>query len=247
MSTKTLLDRLVARAPSGWIRSTGTRSILSIVQFGRDELIASLGSDRIFRGSDNQGFPPYLKTTAGLYDYDIVAANLSCGPIQLTRNGAAYTFLADIIRRVFVDTTEGGYDDTITWMSQPALYADQNPYSLQSTRLVISEVAVASQPALGDLPPHVTFPFDPGDTTDKWFVEFLWKCPPLISENIPLMIPSDFEMAMENYVVGYMQAVANGAKSQMSAEFDAKTKSRFRAHFGRSAQLQNNRVVPRPM
>ncbi|MGA2091818.1 MAG: hypothetical protein ABSH16_00220 [Sedimentisphaerales bacterium] len=206
-----------------------------------------MGEDRIYRGTDNQGFPPYLKTVAGTYEYDIVAANLSCGAIVKVINGTTYTFLADIIRRVFVDTTEGGYDDTITWMSQPALYADQNPYSLQSTRLVISEVAVASMPAVDDAPPHVTFPFDPGDANTKWFVEFLWKAPRLVSESIPLMVPTDFEMAIEDYVVGYMQAVANGAKSALSTQFDRQTKARFAAHFRRSAQLQNNRVIPRPM
>lgn len=247
MSTKTLLDRLAARAPSGWNRSTGKRSILSIVELGRDELIASLGEDRIYRGTDNQGFPPYLKTVAGTYEYDITAANLSCGAIVKVINGTTYTFIADFVRRLFVDTTEGGYDDTITWMSQPALYADQNPYSLQSTRLVISEVAVDSRPSLDDAPPQVTFPFDPGTNDTKWFVEFLWKAPRLISESIPLMIPTDFEMALEKYVVGYFQEVANGALSQYKAEFDAKTIGKFRAHFHRSAQLQNNRTIPRPM
>jgi len=247
MSTRTLLDKLVARAPSGWTRSTGKRSILAQVQEARDTLIRSLGDDRIYRGTDNQGFPPYLKTVAGTYDYDINAANLSCGAIVLSIGGTAYTFLADFVKRIFIDVTSGGYDDTIAWMSQPALYSDFNPYSLATSRLEVSNVAVQARPSFGDAPPSVTFPVDPGTATTKYFCEFYWKAPTLVSESIPLMVPTDFEEAIEDAVVGKFQEYANGAPSLFTAKFNKEWKKDFKAHFHRSAQLQNNRTSSRPM
>ena len=247
MSTRTLLDNLVARAPSGWTRSTGKRSILALVQKGRDALISSLGDDRIYRGIDNQGFPPYLKTVAGTYDYDIAAANLSSGAIVLSIGGTSYTFIADFVKRIFIDVTSGGYDDTLTWMSQPALYADLNPYSLATSRLIISTVAVQARPSLGNAAPSVTFPADPGTADTKYFCEFYWKAPDLVGESIPLMVPTDFEEAIEDYCVGKFQEYSNGAPSQFVAKFENIWKKKFQQHFHRSAQLRNNRTVSRPM
>jgi hypothetical protein len=247
MSTRTLLDKLVARASSGWNRSTGKRNLLAEVQNGRDALINSLGEDRLFRGTDNKGFPPYLKTVAGTYDYDITPENLSSGAIDITIGGTKYSFVADIVRRLFVDVTEGGYDSTITWMSKPFLYADFNPYSLNTERLVISEVAVSSRPSLGSAAPSVTFPVDPGTENTKYFCEFYYKAPPLISESIPLMIPEEFEKALEDYVIGYIQECENGSPSNLFIRFEQYWKPEFKKKFHRTARLNNNRVIPRPM
>ena len=245
MSTKALLDRLVPRASSGWSRSTGNRSLIKLIERGQDQLINTLGPKRVWRGTDNKGWPPYLKTVAGTSTYEIKGANLSSGAITLSLNGTSYTVLADIVRRIFLDVTSGGYDDTVAWMSEPAFYADLNPYSTVTERLVVSEIAVDAMPAMGNANPTVTFPFDPGTQNTKWMVEFYWRAPRLTSEAIPLVVPDEMEDAIEDYVIGKIQESENGAPSNLIARFEQFWKIEFPKKFNVSAKMNSNKVIPR--
>lgn len=246
MSLKTLLGKIMPRASSGWQRSTGNLNVMALIEEGQDFLVNALGERRIFRGSDNQGWPPYLITTAGVYEYEIKAANLSTGSITLTLNGVTYTVTADIVKRIYIDVTSGGYDDSITWLGQPAFYSDINPYSSMNERLLVSEVSVESMPALGTSNPVVTFPFDPGDTTTKFFVDFYWRAPRLTSESIPLIVPPEFERALLEYAVGYIQEADNGSPSAFTEKFENFWKPEFVKKFRPAARMNNSKVILRP-
>lgn len=218
MSTKTLLDSIVARASSGWNRSTGTRSILSKVAEGQDALINTLGERRIWRGSDNLGFPPYLKTVAGTYTYEIKGSNLSSGTITLLLGGTSYTVVADLVRRIYTGDAEAQTE---------------------------CDIAVETMPALGSANPTVIFPFDPGTEDTKYFVEFYWRAPRLVSESIPLVVPLEFERALEEYVVAYMQECENGAVSDFTNKFESFWKPEFARKFKSAGRLRNNKVILR--
>jgi hypothetical protein len=246
MSTKTLLDRLVPRASSGWSRSTGNRSLLKIIEQGQDALVGALGEKRIWRGSDNAGFPPYLQTTAGTYIYEVKAANLSCDAIALLINGTSYTVIPDLVKRIFIDVTLAGYNTGISWLGQPALYADLNPYANLNERLMVSQVFCETLPAMGPGYPVVTFPFDPGTETAKYFCEFYWRAPRLDSETIPLIVPPEFERALEEYVIGYMQECENGSPSDFTEKFDTYWKPEFVRKFSSAGKIRNNSVILRP-
>jgi hypothetical protein len=246
MSVKLLLDRLVPRCSSGWNRSTGLRPLIKEIERGQDMLINTLGERRIWCGTDNKGWPPYLLTTSGTYTYEIKASNLSSGSITLSLAGSSYTVTADIVRRVFIDVSQGGYDSTVTWLAEPALYSDLNPYSNEIERLWVSEVAISSFPAVGSANPTVTFPFNPGTTTTKFFVEFYWRAPRLTSESIPLVVPEEFERALEDFVIAYVQECENGAPSQLMERFEGYWKTQFKNKFAPAARTRTNRVISRP-
>lgn len=246
MSTKALLDRIVPRVSGGWSRSTGNRSLIKMVERGQDMLLNTLGEKRVWRGTDNKGWPPYLKTVAGTYTYEVKAANLSSGSITMSLGGTSYDVLADTVRRVFIDITQGGYDDTIVWMGEPALYADLNPYSTATERLIISKIAVEAMPALGSANPTVTFPFDPGTNNTKWLIDFYWRAPRLTSESIPLVVPDEFEDAIEDYVIAKIQESENGAMSNLMMRFEEFWKPEFSRKFKSSAKLDSNKVLLRP-
>lgn len=246
MSLKTLLDSIEARASSGWNRSTGKRNLMQRVEMAQDILVAGLGEKRIWRGTDNNGWVPYLLTSAGTYTYEVKAANLSSGAISLSINGSSYSATADIVRRVFIDVTQGGYDNSITWLGEPALYSDINPFSNSNERLLVSKISVETLPAMGAGNPTITFPFDPGTTTTKFFVEFYWRAPRLTSEASPLMVTTDLEQALEDYVVGYMQECENGSPSQLTTKFEDYWKPKFVEKFKSTAKINNDKVILRP-
>jgi hypothetical protein len=218
MSTETLLDLLEVDLPSGWSRSTGSRSLLAMIEKGQDKLFKALGRKRRHIGSDNKGFEPYLLTTAGTYEYEIVAANLSCGtPIQRI-NGSNYEVLADIVSEIFIDaSTSAAYD--MAHVGEPMFYGEINPYYTGSERVYMRIVPVDSKPALQNTPPRVIFKDDPGTTTDQYFCGFLWLPPRLTSESIPLAIPEDFEDAIEAYVRARLQTSQSGAESEFMNSF----------------------------
>jgi hypothetical protein len=130
-------------------------------------------------------------------------------------------------------------------MSEPALYADVNPYSTVSERLMISNIAVDHRPAMGLFNPEVTFPFDPGTNNTKWLVEFYWRALRLESESIPLVVPEEMEDAIEDYVMGKVQEAEHGGASELMERFNNFWKYEFPKKWKSGAQYTNNKVLPR--
>jgi hypothetical protein len=217
-NAKTLIDAVVPFCP-GWNRASGKKNLLALAQKGLDELYSQVDSDSlIWRGTDNQGFPPYLLTTATTYRYDINAGNLSCGALTRTIGSASHTFIAERVRKVFVDVTNTRYDYNKTWIGKPYLYS-LNPYSTKQSRLYVCDVTVNSQPAMGDGPPYVEFMEDPGTETTRYFVEIVIRAPRLTAETIPIAASSRFEGALEDFIIGYVQKRESGRNNDMLTGF----------------------------
>lgn len=245
MSTKALLNRLMAKISGGWSRSTGDLSVLKLIEQAQDHLLSGIGTKRVFIGSDNKGFPPYLLTTAGNYQYEITGANLSSGTLAKTIGGASYSVTADIVIRVFIDITNSSDYGGMPWCGEPAVYWAFNPFSNSTERLEIAPVAVDSTPALESTNPVITFKFDPGTSTQKYFCEFLWRAPRLVSENIPLVVPPEFEQAIEDYVIGYIQNDENGGINERVGSFWNFWVPKFEDSYNRGAIARTTKVKTR--
>jgi hypothetical protein len=240
VSVKSLIDQILPYADN-WSR-TGTRSILALVQEAQDELLDGNGSNRIWIGTDNEGFPPYLTTVAGTYEYDITAANLSADALTVTIGGSARTVRAKQVQRVFVDTTEGNYDYAKRYLGKPYVYVGENPFSTARNRIIVAPVPVDSYPALENTSARIRFKEDPGATDDQYFVEFTWEAPRLVSENIPFAIPKEYEPAIRDYVLGTIQALNSGKESDLLVKFRELWLPRFRQSTYGGAQADDNQV-----
>lgn len=244
MSVKLILDR-VHPVCTGWDR-TGTRSLIKFIEEGQDELWSSLHYTNIFIDPTNEGFPPYLLTTAGTYTYDITGTNLSCGTLTQTIGGAAYTVRCKRVIRVFRDTTTGvDYDYTRRYQGRNEQYIAVNPFTTAVSRLRATVEPVDSQPALENTSATVTFKDNPGTTTDVFFIEFEWEPMRLVSESIPLCVPLMFERALEDYVVGRVQSLAVGTDSELLNKFETYWKPRFKKEINMTSRAQDSTVQVR--
>lgn len=245
MNTKPLIDRLVPWCP-GWNRSSGAKNLLSVVQVAIDKLYSDNGDRFIYRGTDNKGFPPYLITQAGTYRYNIIAANLSCGNITRTINGQSYTFIAKNIRRVFIDVTNTRADYFRSYIGQPYYYS-YNSFNARDNRIYVADIAVTSMPAFenANTPPYVEFQEDPGAETEKYFVEFTYAPPRLLSESIPLPVPAEYESEIEFFAQGYCQHKENGRMSEAEMYFENVVIPRFHDYMDQGATMNVAETQPR--
>lgn len=246
MSTTRLIDELVPLVPEGYSRSTGNRSLLRLVEQGQDELINVDQDNQVWIGTENQGYPPFLITTTGTYRYEITAANLTgVSSITHTINGTAYAVKAKRVKNIFVEMSNIDY--TKKWVGKPYLYTWANPYSTITTRLYVADVPIRSYPARENQPVTVEFVEDPGSSTSKYFVTFIWEPPRLTSETIPLIVPEVYERALEEYVLGRVKQREEGGKmNEYITNFEGYWKDRFREEMRRSASIQSYRTAARP-
>jgi hypothetical protein len=220
MNTRALIDRIVPWC-QGWSRSGGPKNLLKVVQIALDKLYDYDGDRYVYRGTDNQGYPPYLKTVAGQYRYDITAANLSCGPITKTIAGSTYTLVARKINRVFT--------------------------ALNTSRELIEIVPGTSQVGYenANTPPYFEFMTDPETYNDKFFIEFVTGAPRLLSENIPTPVPAIFESDIETFVIGYVQWRESGRPNDNVTYFENKVIPKFRDLMASGATIENNETQMR--
>jgi len=248
MSTKTLLDEIMPYA-SGYSRE-GVRSVLSLIQKGQDELFdCEEAGVHYIRGDINIGFPPYLITTDGVQEYDITAANLS-GVTSLTWKigGTEYAIRAKRLLDIFVDSTNPDYGYGRRFVGRPYTYAYPNPYTNAWTRLEVSPINVDSRPALETTPARVVFPENPLAKTETYFALFTIEPPRLLSQSIPLMVPTYFEEGIKDFTMGTIQRDANGTWNDRLGRFyidnplkgEVSWKERFRAEMRKGAQVNDS-------
>jgi hypothetical protein len=241
MSTKGIIDRALPFCP-GWERSTGKKNLLKILEQGLDKLFAWDHDCMIYRGTDNQGFPPYLTTIAETYDYKIEAANLSCGAITRNIGGTDFTLVARHVNKIFADITSAAYEET-AWFGEP-YYLSVNPYQMSTSRRRFIDYKISSQPAYENTSPTVKFQYDPDSTTDQYFVEFFIGCPRLTAETIRIPIPIDFEQDMETYIIGFVQWRESGRMNDNMQYFEAVTKPNFQTMMSSCANPLPSRTPP---
>ncbi len=243
MTTKAIIDRVVPWCP-GWARSSGKKNLLKLAEQGLDELFAFDHKKMIYRGTDNEGFPPYLYTTSGTYDYAVTAANLSCGAITKTISGTTHTFIARKVNKIFVDITSLATVYSRTYLGRP-YQTDMNPYTSQITRLLVADEAVDSDMGYENTDPVVTFKQDPGTHTDRYFIEFFIGPPRLLSESIQMPIPIRFERAIEDFIIGRVQQLESGRDNDCIARWENKWKPEFQEDLIGSASTEPDRTPPR--
>lgn len=237
MSTTALVDRIVPWA-NNWDR-TGTRSILNLIQQGQDELLDYDEWYMRFVGT-NKGFPPYLTTTAGTYAYDVKTANLG-ETLEKTIGGTAYAVRCRQVLRVFVDTTTD-YDYNRRWVGLPYIIGFDNPYRTSNDRVNVADIPVRTYPALENTDAQIIFIEDPGTTTEVYFVEMAWEAPRLDSESIPLVVPTIYENALEDYVIGTIEQFSNGKWNERLEGFYRGPNSwitRYQQEMGEGAQISS--------
>jgi hypothetical protein len=220
MNTRALIDRIVPWC-QGWSRSGGPKNLLKVVQIAIDKLYDYDGDRYVYRGTDNQGYPPYLKTVAGQYRYDITATSLSCGPITKVIGGSTFTLVARKVNRVFT--------------------------ALNTSRELIEIVPGTSQVGYenANTPPYFEFMTDPGTYNDKFFVEFITGAPRLLSESIPVPVPAIYETDIETFVIGYVQWRESGRPNDNVTYFENKVIPKFRDLMASGATIENNETQTR--
>lgn len=244
MLCKSVIDRLIDFAP-GWSRSTGNKSILNLIQQGLDDLFDHDGPILHWIGTDNKGYAPYLITADTQYKYSITAANTSATNFTKSYGGTDYTITPNRITKVFIDATNTDYVDT--YVGVPYHYQWLNPYAHSTDRVYIADIPVQSEPAYDTEPPKITFLENPGDTTQKYFVEFTFQHPRLTSESIPLFIPNNIAgQGMEDYVLGRISKLQNGAEGHRLQMWEQKWKPLFHKQSRLGPNRRPNQTFARP-
>lgn len=243
MSTKSLVDFCVPFAQQ-WGRS-GTNSILALLQEGQDELFRTDAAVAQWFGADNEGFPPYLKTSAGVHEYDITAANLSASALTVGIGGTDYPVRARRVLKVFIDATNGGHGYGHRWLGKPYLWSGINAHSLARTRLMVADVPVQRIEALEGTTAKVRFREDPGATTDKYFCLFTYEPPRLLSTRIPLAVPAFWERALRDYVLGTIETMASGSQSEKLSKWETVWVPQFKGEFAIEGDPADFETSPR--
>jgi hypothetical protein len=238
MSLITLIDRIEPHA-SGWSRVR----IRTLVQDAIDQLFEHDGPGTQFIPSDNEGFPPFLKTTDTVYQYDVITANLST-TLQKSLNGTNYAMRCNRVLKVFVDVTESDFDHI--WTGVPYVYSPVSDYSTRDlTKIEVADIPADFIPANETDPAKVIFKDNPGTTTDKFYILFTWEHPRLTSESIPLNINSKWHEALMDYCIGRIQALSNGVVDNgFQQKFENKWKPEFRAAISGAIGRNNLQVQP---
>lgn len=225
MSTRTLASRIAKLVPSGW-SIDGNLSILKLIQEAQDELLDFEGRETIFVDPAT-GVAPYLQTQGGVRLYTVDEDNLSCSIVVNGRDVRAKKVLG-----VYYLGTGSAYP-------QHQLYAD---YLGSGTVL---RVPVAGMECTDVSDAQVRFRDDPGTYENRFQVLFTWEAPRLLSVNIPLMVPAEFESAIEDYVLGKITSYAHGRSNDRTVKFERYWKPRYKDRSSANSDVQENYTVPR--
>ena len=214
MSTQRLIDVIMPQMPAGYAESTGNNSVLKLIEEGQEELCDTNSPLQIWKGTDNEGFPPYLTTVADTIDYEITAANLAnVDAITINVDGTDRTVRCKKVLQIFIDISVFDFDYGLRYIGSPYVYYGRNPYSTKHTRLAVAPVPAKNWPAYESGPARVQFPEQPTVSAEKYFCEFVWEPTRLTAPTIPLSVPKRYERALEQYAVGTAQQRANGKPS----------------------------------
>lgn len=243
MAVKGLIDKLKPYC-SGFERSTGKRNILQLIQDAID-ILWNIDTPYLhyIDPTDNRGWPPFLETVAGTYQYKLTNDNLSVDSLYKTVNGTNYGVRALRPLKVFLDSTTIDYGKR--WIGQTYNYAALNPYTTETSRLFVCDVPVDSGEAIEDESAWVRFRDDPGTTTNKFFALFTWEHPRLNSESIPLIIPRYFYLAIEDYVIGTTQLLAHGKWNDRLERWEKKWMNEWKYQTATGAQSRQSTTRPR--
>lgn len=215
----TLIDRIHPFV-SGWERSTGNQNLLDLIEQGQDELFDYDAPYMHFFSTDNKGFQPYLYTQANTYRYNINSTTLSA-TLTKTLGGTAYAVRCKRVIAVFVDTSTD-YDYDRAWVGRSFTQGFLNPYTTRTERLEFAEIPCGKEPALEDTEAYIDMKEDPGTheaDAPLYFCDFIWEPPRLTSESVRLCVPKNFELALEDFVLGRIHYLQHGKWNERLERF----------------------------
>lgn len=228
MSLNSILDRLLPWCP-GWEKQSGRKSLLVMAQQALDELFEFDDHCMIFRPGNsggNDGFPPYLVTTADTFKYAVDSTTISSGAITHSSLSTTINLIPRKIKQVYIDITNMGYIDDQFYGEtiNPPYFDSILGYGLPTNRRQFVKVLGDASPAMtaanGDyIRPTFSFLKDPGTTTEKYFVEFYIGAPRLTTATAEIPLPLRFETAVEDYCRGRVQELESGQPSSMLKKF----------------------------
>jgi hypothetical protein len=243
MSTKSLISELIPYC-NGLDRSTGNNNILKLIERAQDRLFDYDSPMTWWIGSENEGWPPYLITDATNTKYSISAVNLSnITALTINIGGTDYAVRAKRVLKVFVDA--GTIDYGKRFIGKTYSSAFSNPYAMDTDRMSIADILVDSGIALENTAAWIRFRELVNVTTDTYMVLFTYEPPRLISEDIPLAVPLDFEEAIIDYVIGTIQQRANGKDNEWLQRFKFEWIPKWQQDSSSGAQSTPTETEPR--
>ena len=162
------------------------------------------------------GMPPYLETKTGRLQYDCPA---------------------DCLKTLSIFTV-----DSRGYMSQgyPSAYANYRWNGARYPETIVSQTDAYS----GQLA-TVTFAFDPGDTTERYFHLYALKPVDIDSVNIQLQVPERFHLAIVDGVLARVRTEHFGATSEWDNWENNKMPHIVQA-LNHGAQRNKHRTLTRP-
>lgn len=253
MSLSEILDRVQPWCP-GWERASGRKSLLQLAQQCIDLVFSVDHASLIFRPGNtlgNEGFPPYLITTAGTFKYPITSAYLSCGAnINHVAGSDTVTFIPRKVRRILVDITNIGYNDFPYSdlvggpISDPfGLYGASPSRSLFRKINITTTVAMTANSGQY-IPPTVTFVNDPGSETEKYFIEFYVMPQRLTVDTVEIPLPMQFEQMVEDFIRGRVQELESGTQSPIMQKFNDYWIPKFEVDVFSTTTVQSTSTPP---
>lgn len=211
-----IIDELVPWCP-GWHRNAGVKNLLGVVEKAVNAYYSDVSWK--FKEGSNEGRVPYLITTDNVFEYTIAAANLSCGDIEKTIDGVAYSLVPKLVKRVYMDISNSVNEYQIGLRQGGDFFEDNGRY--------YANVVVDTEPGSEGTPPIVRFLSNPDQSTTQYLIDLIVGCPSLSAETIPIPIPNEFREGLIDYCQGYCQKREGGRQSELLALFEEKWKPRF--------------------
>ena len=166
--------------------------------------------------SDNEGLPPFLQTTAGQYQYSF---------------------------------PDGTYDANVR-RTQAVLTRNVNAYQSDWDIYGIYNINYYRVPLSADTdrwettPASITFDFDPGATTERYYHAFYSQPTPITSDTVEIPIPPNYHLQLRRIVLALIQEEDYGADIWKYVEKTLAAKIWGEAN--RGAQTRDHRVPIRP-
>jgi len=203
LTTTQVITFLKDKFAQDWSR-TSILDLLNTVQ----HIMCDHDCEQMTYTCDNSNFPvPFLKTTAGIIEYEIIDANLSSN-ITISNYATSCRRVSNLFIKSNGDYTQN-YNQN--YRREPFAYGNVNPSYMNNTGITFERWPARFIDARGVQPAKVIFLEDPGLTTDKFYVEFFTNPIELSSESIPMSfnVTEFFDVILDG-VVGLVEQAEHG-------------------------------------
>ena len=209
--------------------------ILQLLDWAQRQMFCTDCAQHLYYNrSDDLYFTPILKTTDGVLDYQIdddSFVDSDGNDIAITYYGSSVTCRK--IWRVYImaTTLDGTWNDR-KWYGQELFITGINQFysnKFLTVRFFEIPMVTINRTEIGSA--SLTFTENPGDTNDRFLVDFYMNPPALTSESIPLVVNADvWEWALIQGVMARIEDAKHGKNNRMGD---------FKKEIARYKQSQN--------